>query len=73
MGKKISLGIENKQCYSIDEAAAVLGVSTTTLFRTILSKKTTGNKLYSFKMGRRRLIPRKAIEDYLIRQMGEAS
>lgn len=61
------MATEEKLVYTVEEAAGVLGVSRDSVYSLILKldPATRKPRLHSVKIGRRRIIPRIAIERFL--------
>jgi excisionase family DNA binding protein len=60
--------VAERVAYKPEEVAALLGVSRMTVFRLIGGRTP---QLRSFRAGRLRLIPRKAIEEFVNRKLAE--
>jgi excisionase family DNA binding protein len=60
--------VSEKICYQIPEAVEVSGLGRTTLYREIAA-----GRLETVVVGRRRLVPRAALEDYIARLRSEQS
>lgn len=56
-----------RMTYSIEDAAEVLGVGRTTMYRLVAE-----GEVESIAIGSRRLIPRESIEDFLSRKLAES-
>jgi excisionase family DNA binding protein len=54
--------------YPIPEAAAVLGIGRTSLYKLVEE-----GAIHTVTIGRRRVVPHSALEDYLARRMSEAA
>ena len=55
-----------KYCFTVDEAAAKLGIKRNLMYKFLLS---IPPKIKSIKMGHRRLVPEKAILDFIEQEM----
>jgi excisionase family DNA binding protein len=58
---------EHKRLFGVAEASALTGIGRTTLYSEL-----SAGRLASVKVGRRRLIPREALDEYVARLRKEA-
>ena len=64
---KVQVGLQEKMLLNIEEAAAVLGIGRDLLYKLIseLNPSTGQARLYSVKVGRRRMVSRRALEQFV--------
>ncbi|MBA3825480.1 MAG: helix-turn-helix domain-containing protein [Ktedonobacterales bacterium] len=64
---KLHIALQEKMLLSIEEAAAVLGIGRDLVYKLIseLDPSTGQARLYSVKVGRRRMVSRRALEKFV--------
>ncbi len=74
MRQRTAVSIQDKILLSIDEAAGVLGLCRDSVYHLLLDlDPATGKaRLHSVKVGRRRMVPRLALDRFIEHEMGKA-